>query len=275
METKEKTYEEYDIICLPSKDYSRLVLYKGAVLHQTRHYGTAWDSMGDTYADLYVLANVETDKYEGRPCEDGAVCFAHQTKPCDKCGRYQGRTIVSSTNKIYDYCAVIPDSYLPEYVVVYSGGFFDINNDANRIRKITLETRLAGVCCSPMEGGIRHHSDCDKCSGYTEEYIPQKDTEGYAIVKPKEEPNCGKHQRAISGYSGSMEMLANDIGNMHYESLSEFLAMLVKKINEDASKDRERGRIKLAMALFGSSASLSDASSYIYEAWEISKPFMK
>lgn len=237
-----KTYEEYDIICLPSKDYSRLVLHKGRDLHQRRYYGTAWTDMGDTYAELYVLSNEEIDIHKGRPC--GQACFAHKTKPCDKCGRYQGRTVVASTHT----SPLIPDSYLDEYVSVANSNFFSIKNTDNYIKKITLQTRLYGV--------------------------PEKDDE-YAIVKPKVDPNCYKHQKTVLAYPGSLDNLAIDIGNLHYESLAEFLHLLSKKLHSDAKKDHERGRTNLADSLFESAVNTYKASSNINDAWKISKRFMK
>ena len=279
METKEtpkKTFEEYDIVCLPSVEYSPLVLHKGRDLHQTKIYGSPWLKMRDTYADLYVLANVETDKYKGQPCEDGAVCFAHKTKPCDKCGRYQGRSIVSSTNKKFSHISLIPESYLSGYVNIANNSFFGISTGLSDIKKITLQTRLAGVCCSPMpEFGIRHHSDCDKCSGYTEEYIPKTDADGCAIVKPEEKSSCDRHQTFIDGYNGSMKMLADDIGNMHYESLSELLGYLSEKLHDDAVKDRDNGRKLLSENLSKASSNIGVAQINIERAWEISKPYMK
>jgi hypothetical protein len=39
------------------------------------------------------------DKENQRPpCKDGAICFAHKTKPCDSCGRYQGWPIIATTD---------------------------------------------------------------------------------------------------------------------------------------------------------------------------------
>ena len=115
---------EFDLVLVKTKEYSNLVLHKGRDIHETKHYGSAWLDMGDEYANLYVLFNpgyiknmshtslVELeDKYDGQPCEDGAVCFAHKTKPCDKCGRLEGKIVIASSSEKITPKAWLPDSY--------------------------------------------------------------------------------------------------------------------------------------------------------------------
>lgn len=34
------------------------------------------------------------DEKEFKPCKPINVCLAHRTKPCDKCNKYQGKTIL-------------------------------------------------------------------------------------------------------------------------------------------------------------------------------------
>lgn len=72
----------------------------------------------------------------------------------------------------------------------------------------------------------------------------------------------------LDKYTGNLKELAEDIGNLHYESLAEFLLHLSWKLNTDADKDYNAGRVKL-------SHKLGDASNSINKAWKISEPYMK
>lgn len=87
--------------------------------------------------------------------------------------------------------------------------------------------------------------------------------------------SCDKHKKEIVKYNGSMKELANDIGDLHYESLKDFLLMLSSKIEKDSENDRKGGRIKLSEALLKSSEHLYKSYEFINDAWLISKPFMK
>ncbi len=71
-----------------------------------------------------------------------------------------------------------------------------------------------------------------------------------------------------------MAELAEDIGNLKYDALANFLSLLSKKIDSDGEKDFTRGRIKLAASLKDCSKKLKDSSISIERAWEICKPFM-
>lgn len=83
-----------------------------------------------------------------------------------------------------------------------------------------------------------------------------------------------KHPIKIS-YDGSFEKLAEEIGNLRYDILAEFLNMLSKKIYKDGEKDAERGRGKLSASLFSASESIDEAKVGIERALKISMPFMK
>jgi len=71
-----------------------------------------------------------------------------------------------------------------------------------------------------------------------------------------------------------MKELAKMIGDLHYETLAEFLSHLTDKIYGDGTKDRMAGRNKLGYELQAASSHLSLARKFIEEAWLISKPFM-
>lgn len=75
------------------------------------------------------------------------------------------------------------------------------------------------------------------------------------------------HKDNIDKYNGSMDDLIEDIGNLKYDALSDFLMKLSEKIEKDGNADFKRKRFKLAKEL-------KQASVHINNAWIISKPFM-
>jgi hypothetical protein len=83
-----------------------------------------------------------------------------------------------------------------------------------------------------------------------------------------------KHPIKIS-YEGSFEKLAEEIGDLRYDVLSDFLKLLSEKICKDAKKDRGRGRVKLSTSLFLACDALDTAQLQIDDALKISMPFMK
>jgi hypothetical protein len=76
-----------------------------------------------------------------------------------------------------------------------------------------------------------------------------------------------KHHKEVAGIS-DMKQLAEQVGDLHYEALSEFMAHLSDKIRLDATKDRTAGRLILARHL-------GNAQKHIQMAWELSRPYMK
>jgi len=82
------------------------------------------------------------------------------------------------------------------------------------------------------------------------------------------------HQTEIKNYNGSIQELADEIGNLRYDSLSIFLNLLAEKIERDSFKDRSRKRIKLATNLEKSSKFLKQAKLEIDSAWKICEPYM-
>lgn len=85
--------------------------------------------------------------------------------------------------------------------------------------------------------------------------------------------NCSKHKKEIEGIT-DMTLLAEKIGDLHYETLGELLFQLSKKIYQDGVKDEKAGRIKLGTALKSAAFSLHMSNNGIHHAWMISKPFM-
>ena len=84
-----------------------------------------------------------------------------------------------------------------------------------------------------------------------------------------------KHHKKLQKYPDSFEKLAEELGNLTYDSLADFLELLSEKMAKDGLADRNRNRVKLATALENSATHLKEASKEIEEAWRICKPFMK
>lgn len=86
--------------------------------------------------------------------------------------------------------------------------------------------------------------------------------------------DCSKHKKEVAGIS-DMKELAEMVGDLHYETLAEFLWQLNLKIHNDAIKDAHGKRFLLATALATASNKINEAAQNIESAWQISKPFMK
>ena len=82
------------------------------------------------------------------------------------------------------------------------------------------------------------------------------------------------HKEVVEKYDGTMVQLAEDIGNLRYDALAEFLKLLAAKIEKDGDKDKARGREKLASELHSCAHDLRLGKIAINKAWEISKSFM-
>ena len=88
--------------------------------------------------------------------------------------------------------------------------------------------------------------------------------------------SCEKHKKIPPNYTGaSLKDLAEEIGDLHYESLEELLNLVSQKLLRDSVKDRQRGRTKLANELTSAAANSGYASQAIGRAWKISKPYMQ
>lgn len=86
--------------------------------------------------------------------------------------------------------------------------------------------------------------------------------------------NCSQHKKEVAGIS-DMKVLAEMIGDLHYESLYIFLSQLHIKLHEDGLKDRLNGRENLGHCLQAASYDIKEAAGEISIAWRISKPFMQ
>lgn len=84
-----------------------------------------------------------------------------------------------------------------------------------------------------------------------------------------------KHTQTIKSANIDNKTLAVEVGDLYYDSLSEFLRELSVKLANDAKADSKRGREKLANSLKMASSHILEASKYIDTAWDICKPHVK
>ncbi len=83
------------------------------------------------------------------------------------------------------------------------------------------------------------------------------------------------HRDDLAGYKGTLEELAEEVGDLKYDALAGFLKALSLKIAKDGEKDRSRGRVQLATCLENSAQGLESVAVEIDKAWKICEPFMK
>ena len=83
-----------------------------------------------------------------------------------------------------------------------------------------------------------------------------------------------KHSSKVEKYKGSLEELAEDIGNLRYDSLQELFGFLHLKIQKDLKADADRGRDKLAKQLHDVSMAMKLAEESVDKAWKICEPHM-
>ena len=81
-----------------------------------------------------------------------------------------------------------------------------------------------------------------------------------------------KHAREIAGYAENHKQLAEEMGDLYYDSLADLLRLLAEKLARDAVSDCGRGRPKLAAELSAAAADLQRASERIGSAWGICAP---
>lgn len=83
------------------------------------------------------------------------------------------------------------------------------------------------------------------------------------------------HRSDLPNYGDDWKRLAEDLGDLRYDALADFLSALSDKMELDAGKDAARGRGKLAHELHSTAGQLRAASDAVAKAWEICAPFMK
>jgi hypothetical protein len=83
-----------------------------------------------------------------------------------------------------------------------------------------------------------------------------------------------KHTRQVTHFSGNHHQLAEQIGDLYYDSLAELLWKLGEKLERDAGADLKRNRTKLAAELGTAADHLYVVAERIAAAWLICTPFV-
>jgi hypothetical protein len=82
------------------------------------------------------------------------------------------------------------------------------------------------------------------------------------------------HDDKVPHYGKDWATLAEALGDLRYDALSDFLLELSKKMAKDADADAGRERHKLASELYTTATKLEGAAEATERAWEICAPFM-
>ncbi len=93
------------------------------------------------------------------------------------------------------------------------------------------------------------------------------------VPEPDIKPTCSTHAESVAGIT-DMKLLAEMVGDLHYEVLREFMIRLEVKLLIDSRNDAYGNRMKLSDALLVASGKIGEASHSINKAWNISRPFM-
>lgn len=86
--------------------------------------------------------------------------------------------------------------------------------------------------------------------------------------------SCENHKKEVAGIS-DMKVLAEMIGDLHYEALTELLNNLKLKLYQDFDRDLRGNKFKLSYALHRAAIKIGEAATDIEKAWQISKKFME
>lgn len=81
-----------------------------------------------------------------------------------------------------------------------------------------------------------------------------------------------KHTTTVRDFNGTSAQLAQEMGDLYYDSLAELLTLLAQQIAADSEADLQRGRPKLAGELNGCAEHLQAAARHIQSAWTICAP---
>lgn len=81
-----------------------------------------------------------------------------------------------------------------------------------------------------------------------------------------------KHPVRVLDYTGTMEQLAEDLGDLRYDTLAHIMTHLSDKLARDAAADSARGRAQLAASLERASALVADVANEIDRTWKICLP---
>ena len=77
-----------------------------------------------------------------------------------------------------------------------------------------------------------------------------------------------KHPKNVEKYNGSLDELAEDIGNLSYDDLAYLIKCLGDKLTKDSKCDNSKGRLKLAGKLELAAKDIYSAREKIMYAWD-------
>lgn len=83
------------------------------------------------------------------------------------------------------------------------------------------------------------------------------------------------HQTSLDKYPDGLAQLAQELGDLRYDALAEFLFQFSSKLELDSAADLGRGRSQLANSLAKASKNIEEAAKDIQKTWQISEPYMK
>lgn len=84
-----------------------------------------------------------------------------------------------------------------------------------------------------------------------------------------------KHTKKVPQFNGSHTELAEQMGDLFYDSLADLLHQLADKIQADGKQDFTRERVLLATELLAASHCIDQAANHIEKAWTICEPHMQ
>lgn len=76
-------------------------------------------------------------------------------------------------------------------------------------------------------------------------------------------------------YYPYLGLLAEEIGNLRYDSVEEFLHFLAAKLTKDSEADAKNGRLQVANNLMSAARFLEKSSIEIRKAWRVCKPYLQ
>jgi hypothetical protein len=82
------------------------------------------------------------------------------------------------------------------------------------------------------------------------------------------------HRTDVERYLGTLRQLADDLGDLRYDALAEFLGLLAAKLAADAAQDEGRGRRRLSALLRETSHHLTEAAESLNRTWRLCEPYM-
>jgi len=84
-----------------------------------------------------------------------------------------------------------------------------------------------------------------------------------------------KHPHTLPYHDGDLKELAQEIGNLQYDKLAEFLYHLESDLEKQSENDARKGRVQLSNTLREVHLNIQLAIKPLEKAWRICKPYMK